>query len=79
MQFAVMQWVSEFAKPTSMFGVLDKANPGKLPMLSPKGHWADYRTIDESRFKFAGDAKTAIATGGYYLMGAGVTVTESFG
>lgn len=79
MQFAIMQWVSEFAKPTSMFGVLDKGNPGKLPMLSTKGHWADYRTVDERSFKFSAEAKTAINATGYYLMGAGVAVTEAFG
>jgi hypothetical protein len=48
-------------------------------MISSKGHWADFRRIDESRFKFAAEAKAAIAKDGYFLMGASVTVTEAFG
>jgi hypothetical protein len=81
MQFAIMVWVSsdDSAKMGSIFGILDKANFGALPTLSPKGYWADFRSIDESKFKFAADAKKAIAQHGYYLMGASVTVSEAFG
>jgi hypothetical protein len=80
MQFEVMVWVSsdDSAKAGSIFGILDKANPGALPTLSSMGYWADFRSIDESEFKFAADAKKAIAKHGYYLMGASVTVTEAF-
>ena len=44
MQFAVMAWVSsnDSAKTGSIFGILDKANPGALPTLSPNGYWADF-------------------------------------
>jgi len=81
MQFAVLAWVSsnDSAKAGSIFGILDKANPGALPALSPNGYWADFRSIDENRFKFATDAKKAIAQHGYYLMGASVTIIEAFG
>ena len=79
MLFAVMQWVGDAAKAQSIFGVLDKNKPGQLPSPSPNGHWADFRTIDESRFKFAAEAKIAITERGYFLMGASVTVTEAFG
>jgi len=81
MQFAIMVWVSsdDSARIGSIFGILDKANPGALPTLSPKCYWADFRSIDESKFKFAGDAKKAIAQHGYYLMGASVTIAEAFG
>ena len=81
MQFAVMVWVSsnDSAKTGSIFGILDKANPGALLTLSPNGYWADFQSIDDSRFKFATDAKTAIAQHGYYLMGASVTTIEAFG
>jgi hypothetical protein len=80
MQFAVMVWVgsNDSAKQGSIFGILDKANPVALPMLSPMGYWADFRSIDESKFKFAADAKKAIAQHGYYLMGASVTIAEVF-
>jgi hypothetical protein len=79
MRFAVMTWVRDNVKSGSIFGILDKDNPGKLPSVSPLGHWADFRVIDENRFKFANDAKKAIAAEGYYLMGASVSVTEAFG
>ena len=64
MQFEVMVWVSsnDSAKMGSIFGVLDKSNRGALPTLSPQGYWAEFRYVDESRFKFAADAKEAIAT-----------------
>jgi hypothetical protein len=79
MIFAVMQWVGGAVKGQSIFGVLDKDKPGKLPQPSPDGHWADFRTIDEGRFKFTEEAKVAISERGYFLMGASVTVTEAFG
>ena len=79
MDFAVWVWVSEVAKTTSIFGVVDAANPGQLPQISQKGHWAEYRRPREDRFPSAADAKAAIAKDGYYLMGASVTVREAFG
>jgi len=81
MQFEVMVWVSsnDSAKMGSIFGVLDKSNRGALPTLSPQGYWAEFRYVDESRFKFAADAKKAIAQHGYYLLGASVTIPEAFG
>ena len=81
MQFAVMVWVgsNDSAKMGSIFGIIDKANPGALPALSPQGYWADFRSIDESKFQFAAEAKKAIAQHGYYLMGASVSLGEAFG
>ena len=81
MQFAVRVWVSsnDSAKAGSIFGILDRANPGALPTLSPNGYWADFQSIDDSKFKFTTDAKKAIAQHGYYLMGASVTTIEAFG
>jgi hypothetical protein len=81
MQFAVMVWVSsnDTAKVGSIFGVLDKSDPSALPALSPQGYWAEFRYVDESRFKFAAEAKKAIAQHGYYLLGASVTIPEAFG
>ena len=81
MQFAVMVWVNsgDSAKMGTVFGVLDKSNPGALPILSPQGYWAEYRYVEESRFKIAADAKKAIAQHGYYLLGASVTISEAFG
>ena len=81
MQFAVLAWVgsNDSAKAGSIFGILDKTNSGALPTLSPNGYWADFRSVDENRFKFATVAKKAIAQHGYYLMGASVTIIEAFG
>ena len=79
MQFAVMKWVGITAKSGTIFAVLDKNNPAQLPMLTPEGHWEDFRVIDEARFKFTEEAKKAIADSGYFLIGANVTVTETFG
>ena len=81
MQFAILVWVGaeDSAKEGSIFGVVDKDNPGALPTLSPRGYWDEFRSIDESQFKFAAAAKKAIARHGYYLMGASVTVGEAFG
>jgi hypothetical protein len=79
MQFAIMAWTHPQSSISSIFGIIDKNNPGKLPMITPHGHWSDFTVIHESRFKFAAEAKKAIAANGYYLMGAGGTVTEAFG
>jgi hypothetical protein len=80
MKFAIMVWTSGNVRSGSIFGVLDAENPGTLPQgLSKAGHWADYRTVDESRCPFADEAKKAIAAQGYYLMGAGVSVEAAFG
>ncbi len=39
MQIAVIVWVNcgDSAKMGTVFGVLDKSNPGALPLLSPQG------------------------------------------
>lgn len=52
MQFAVLEWVgsNDSAKAGTIFGIVDKANPGALPSLSPNGYWADFWSIDEKRF-----------------------------
>ena len=82
MQFTILEWVgsNDSAKAGSIFGIVDKASPTATPPpLSASGYWTEFRSIDESRFKFAADAKKAIALHGYYLMGASVTTTEAFG
>lgn len=79
MQFAVLMWVSDNTKVGSVFGVVDDDKRGPLPNPSAGGHWAGFRTIDDTRFKFAEDAKRAIARHGYYLMGAGISIDDAFG
>jgi hypothetical protein len=81
MQFAILVWVGadDSAKAGSIFAVVDKDNPGSPPALSPRGYWDEFRLIDESKFKFAADARNAISQHGYYLMGASVTIGEAFG
>ena len=78
MQFVVMKWVSQEAMPNSIYGVFDNDNSRQLPSPSPTGHWQAFRVIDEKRFKFAREAREAIADFGYYLMGVSVTITEAF-
>jgi hypothetical protein len=70
MEFVVMKLVGKSVKPNSIFGVLDKRNPGKLPRVAGT-HWVDHETNDEGHAQFAAEAETAIATSGYFLMGAG--------
>ena len=79
MQLAVMKWVGITVQPGSVFGVLDKANPGMLPTIAARGHWAEYQTIEEDRFTFAEEAKRAIARDGYFIVGVGLSVVETFG
>ena len=69
MEFAIMVWKSGNARPSSIFGVFDKAKPGILPTISRKGHWVHYGSISESRHKDAEAAKKSIAEIGYYLTG----------
>jgi hypothetical protein len=57
MEFSIMVWSSGNVLGSSIFGVIDKANPGKLPTISDRGHWESYRTIREDRFNFAAEAK----------------------
>ncbi|WP_454621931.1 hypothetical protein [Bradyrhizobium cenepequi] len=81
MQFAIMVWIDSDDAPDkgSIFGITDKNNPVALPTLSPTGYWADFRSIDGARFKYAAQAKKAISQHGYYLLGASVTIEEAFG
>lgn len=76
MIFAIMEWIGEGTKSGSVFGIIDKDNPGTLPTITEKGHWAQYRLIDEGRFKFASEARASIAKLGYYLMGGKVEPKE---
>jgi hypothetical protein len=67
MQFAIMQWLNNGASVGSIYGILDKDNPGQLPTLSRAGYWSDVREVDESQVPYAGEAKKSIAEHGYYL------------
>jgi hypothetical protein len=58
-------------------GILDTDAPGVLPLL-PDGHWEHYHIADERTFKFAEEAKKAIAQHDYYLLGAGETPSDAF-
>jgi hypothetical protein len=74
MQFAIMVWNSGNVRNSSIFGVVDKDNPGKLPTISEKGHWADFKTVEDRHFKEAESAKKSIADVGYYLIGGDVII-----
>jgi hypothetical protein len=80
MRFAIMTWVpsGDSAKIGTIFGVLDHDAPGELPRL-PGGEWEHYHVAEERTFKFAEEAKKAIAQHGYFLLGAGVAPEEAFG
>ena len=68
--------VGKGVEPDTVFGVLDKADPGHLPLVTG-GYWLDHLSIDETRFKFRAPAKASIAANGYYLMGGSIlTITE---
>jgi hypothetical protein len=59
MEFSTMVWSGGNVLNSSIFGVLDKANPIGLPSICDRGFWESYRTIREDRFKFAAEAKNA--------------------
>jgi hypothetical protein len=78
MEFAIMVWRSAHGGTSSVYGVLDPTNPGKLPGLG-KGHWGELRRVREDRFPQAAEAKKAIASDGFYLYGTKVDVMEQEG
>jgi hypothetical protein len=79
MEFAIMVWKSGNVRPSSIFGVFDKTNPGILPTISKKGHWVHYGSISESRYRDAEAAKKSIAEFGYYLTGGETAFTAAQG
>jgi len=68
MEFILMKLVGQSIRPGSIFGILDKDNPGQLPP-APGGYWSDHGTMTEENFPFAVEAKQAIAKSGYFLVG----------
>jgi hypothetical protein len=79
MEFTIMAWNSGNVRASSIFGVIDKENPGQLPKISDKGHWTDFKTIAERHFPEAEAAKKSIADIGYYIIGGDVTTLERVG
>lgn len=78
MRFEIFSWVSNVDSPGSgsILGIVDKDNPCPLPAISAQGYWSEFRSIDERQFKFAEDAKKAIALHGFYLMGQSETASK---
>jgi hypothetical protein len=68
MEFVLMKLVGQSIRPGSIFGILDKDNPGQLPP-APGGYWSDHGAMTEENFPFAAEAKQAIAKSGYFLVG----------
>jgi hypothetical protein len=68
MEFILLKLVGRSIRPGSIFGILDKDNPGQLPP-APGGYWSDHGTMTEENFPFAVEAKQAIAKSGYFLVG----------
>ena len=68
MEFILMKLVGQSIRPGSIFGILDKDNPGQLPP-APGGRWSDHGTMTDENFPFAAEAKQAIAKSGYFLVG----------
>jgi hypothetical protein len=68
MEFILMKLVGQSIRPGSIFGILDKDNPGQLPP-APGGYWSDHGTMTDENFPFAAEAKQAIAKSGYFLVG----------
>jgi hypothetical protein len=68
MEFVLMKLVGQSIRPGSIFGILDKDNPGQLPP-PPGGYWSDHGAMTEQNFPFAAEAKQAIAKSGYSLVG----------
>jgi hypothetical protein len=79
MKFAIKHWVSDDTRPTSIFAVANKDIPVNLPTPTGSGRWVEFSDVEESQFLLVEDAKACIAEHGYYLMGAGVSITQAFG
>jgi hypothetical protein len=52
MEFVLMKLVGQSIRPGSIFGILDKDNPGQLPP-PPGGYWSDHGAMTEQNFPFA--------------------------
>ena len=66
MEFVLMKLVGTGVRPGSIFGILDKDNPGRLPR-APGGYWSDHGTMTDENFRFAAEAKRAIAKSGDHV------------
>ena len=55
MEFILMKLVGQSIRPGSIFGILDKDNPGQLPP-APGGRWSDHGTMTDENFPFAAEA-----------------------
>jgi hypothetical protein len=71
MQFAIMEYVGKTVRDKSIYGALDKASPGDLPIIDSHGRWMEIVAVDEDRVGFAEEAKRSIAKFGYYLFSCG--------
>jgi hypothetical protein len=71
MQFVIMEYISKSVRDKAIYGAVDKKSPGNLPAIDDYGRWAECQVIEEDQLGFAGDAKTAIGSYGYYLFSDG--------
>jgi hypothetical protein len=67
MEFKIFVWRSNDALSGSVFAVTDNAKPVEVPMLSDRGNWAYFNTVNERDFRDAAAAKKSIAEIGYYI------------
>ena len=67
MDFAIMVWSSDNVLSGSVFAVVNKTKPFKVPRLSGKGNWAYFGTVNEQGFRDSAAAKKSIEARGYYL------------
>jgi hypothetical protein len=64
-----MGWVSETARPHSIFGILDRDQLNEIPPLEEEGSWEELRDLEPKLVPDAERAGQAIAQAGYYLIG----------
>ncbi len=71
--WVLVGWVSETARPHSIFGILDRDQLNEIPPLEEEGHWTEMRSLEPKLVPDAERAGQAIARVGYYLIGGADT------
>jgi hypothetical protein len=71
--WVLMNWVSETARPHSIFGILDRDQLSEIPPLEEEGRWEEMRDLEPKLAPDAERASQATTRSGYYLIGGADT------
>jgi hypothetical protein len=68
-KWVLMEWVSENARPQSIFGILDRDQLPELPAIEQEGRWQEIHELEPKLVPDVERAQQAISRAGYYLIG----------